>query len=400
MFIVISATVEVHSQDRIPGTQIARKGRSSCPTQPVALRGGTPARTLIRKVDGPTIPLMARFHEDPIKERSASPSTRRQPTEPMAEGEKALGTPSAMVESLQRSAGNAAVGAFLTPREPAPRPTGGGEPVPSTIRGAAERKLGADLADVRLHSDGAARQYAEGLHAEAVTVGRDVYLARTGGDFRASDARQTLVHELVHAVQESGDSTVGPRRVSRATSGPEVEARQIAAQGFDGAPAAPSHAAPGGVAYRIAEEDEEPQADAEQAPKPGRLAEQLLNPESDGTGPEGPAPGTSGEAEAVAYEVGVMQPLRAVLAAAEQQDWEAAMAQLKAVGQRLLDYQVAYEKRDPMLATRLMSARGWLSVAYQQLSRRLDMGVWTDEAITDHFRDDVGEFERIEALLH
>lgn len=272
--------------------------------------------------------------------------------------------------------------------------------MPPTIREGAERKLGADLAEVRLHTDAAATQYASGLDAEAVTVGTDVYFARAGSELGSNEARQTLLHELVHVAQGSSGATSSSGRVSRATSAPEVEARRIAAQGLASSPSEPGQAAPAGVAFRKAAEDEEPQADTDQASKPGQLAEQLLNPESDGTGPEGPAPGTSGEAEAVAYEVGVMQPLRAVLAAAEQQDWETAMAQLKAVGQRLLDYQVAYEKRDPMLATRLMSARGWLSVAYQQLSRRLDMGVWTDEAITDHFRDDVGEFERIEALLH
>jgi Domain of unknown function (DUF4157) len=343
---------------------------------------------------------MSGLREEPIKERSASSATRRQQPDRVTKSEEAPETPTAMVESLQRSAGNAAVGALLTTRQTAAPPTGGGEPLPPTIREGAERKLGADLAGVRLHDDDGAMRYAKGLGAEAVTVGSDVYLGRTGNELGSNDARQTLVHELVHVAQGSSGANSVPRGVSRATSGPEVEARRIAAQGFDGSPTAPTQAAPAGVAFRKTEEDKEPQSDTEQASKPGQLAEQLLNPESGDTGPEGPAPGASGDAEAVAYEVSVMQPLRAVLVAVEQQDWEAAMIQLQQVGQRLLDYQVAYEKRDPTIYTRLMSARGWLSVAYQQVSRRLDTGAWSDEAIANHFRDDVGEFQQIEALLH
>jgi hypothetical protein len=95
-----------------------------------------------------------------------------------------------------------------------------------------------------------------------------------------------------------------------------------------------------------------------------------------------------------------MQPLREVLAKVESQDWDEAMAALQAVGMRLLDYQNVYEKRDPLLYARLMSARGWLGLAVQHISQRLGAKEWTDDQITDHVRDDVGEFEKIGALIH
>jgi hypothetical protein len=266
------------------------------------------------------------------------------------------------------------------------------------LRAKAERKLGTDLSSVRIHSDSDADSYVRSAHAEAATIGTDVYLGSNAGDLSKSTARKTLLHELVHATQASEAKVSGPH--GTAGLAPELEARTIAASGYGSATVTPTQVAPAGVAHfkTIDEDDQREASDAEQ--QPAVTAQELLNPQVDPDAAMGPKPGTSGEGEAAVYEISVMQPLREALAKVESQDWEEAMAALQAVGMRLLDYQNVYEKRDPMLYTRLMSARGWLGLAVQHIGQRLGAKEWTDDQIADHMRDDVGEFERIAALIH
>ncbi len=296
-----------------------------------------------------------------------------------------------VMEALQRSAGNSAVGQLLGGQRASATPSDG-KPVPPAIRLPAERKLAADLDDVRLHDDAEAAALTSSLRAEAVTMGKDVYLGPHVMNLDSSAGQQTLLHELVHAVQAQPQG--GPARgVSDPGSRPEAEAHAIETRGLRGEPAPPTQQTPAGIAHRK-------QESTDQGGKPSTLAEQLLNPESADKTDAEPAPGASGAAESVVFEITIMQPMRAAFAAVEQQDWEAALDQLQSIGMRLMDYQSAYEKRDPVLGQQLMGARGWLSVVYQQLNRRLDRGLWSDDKIVDAFTDTLGEFERLESLLH
>jgi hypothetical protein len=154
------------------------------------------------------------------------------------------------------------------------------------------------------------------------------------------------------------------------------------------------------VVQRQAPGEEEEPAGAETAEKmPDFLNPEPL-PEGAEAGPQTPKPGESGEAESVVYEITIMQPLRAALAAAETQDWDIALDQLKAIGFRLLDYQTAYEKSDPVLSTQLMAARGWLGIVYGQLNRRLNRDTWSDEQIADGMRRSADSFQEIESKVH
>jgi outer membrane protein OmpA-like peptidoglycan-associated protein len=74
---------------------------------------------------------------------------------------------------------------------------GVGQPLDPVQRAFFERRLGTDLASVRLHTGSAADQAARDEHANAYTVGEHVVL---GGD--ADNA--TLAHELVHVLQQRG----------------------------------------------------------------------------------------------------------------------------------------------------------------------------------------------------
>lgn len=338
-----------------------------------------------------------RAYDDSTKQ-TVSKAAANQPTHNPAPDEATNG--GAVVHALQRAAGNAAVGALLADqRSRTPSP---GEALAPGVRESAERKLGTDLAGVRVHSDAAAAEYAGTLHAEAVTVDRDVFLA-SAVNTRTSRGQKTLLHELVHAAQapdsaESNGQAVG--RLPSRSSPAETEARMISASGFGGLTSRPREQASSAVPHLKPADDEETVPAADQEPAPGSLAQELLNP-PDSTDANAPAPGTSGPAEGVAFEITIMQPLRSAQQAVEEQDWDKAFEILQSIGMPLMNYQNAYEKRDPMLHSTLMAARGWLSVFYQQLERRLDRDVWTDDHMTDYFKTEVvGEFQRIEGLLH
>jgi hypothetical protein len=80
----------------------------------------------------------------------------------------------------------------------------GGRPLPPGVREFFEPRLGADLAPVRVHTDGQAAQSAQDFHARAYTFGSHVVFG--AGQFQpASPAGQRLLaHELAHVVQQSG----------------------------------------------------------------------------------------------------------------------------------------------------------------------------------------------------
>jgi len=305
----------------------------------------------------------------------------------------------ALVEALQHSAGNAAVGALLADSRRAAF-AGTGQELAPAIRESAERKVGSDLTGVRVHSDAAANAFVRSMHAQAATVDRDVFVSDSVDDSTAR-GRKTLLHELVHVAQ-SGSASALPERSETNTSSTmriEDEAARIAAGSAAGASGLTERAQPG-VAHLKAADDDEAVPEPDGQATAGPTAEELLNP-PESTEDETPAPGTSGEAEGVAYEVTIMQPLRAAQLAVDDQDWEKAYAILQTIGMRMMNYQNAYEKSDPLLYRSLMSARGWIGVFYQQLERRLDKDTWSDQRMSEFFKSDViEEFQAIEDKLH
>ncbi len=66
-----------------------------------------------------------------------------------------------------------------------------------------EARLGADFADVRLHTDTAAGHSATELGARAYTAGEHVVIGPGGGD------RHTLAHELTHVIQQRSGPVAG-----------------------------------------------------------------------------------------------------------------------------------------------------------------------------------------------
>src|SRR5579859_71836 len=74
-----------------------------------------------------------------------------------------------------------------------------GQPLDTATRAFMEPRFGRDFSSVRVHTDRAASQSAEEVHAHAYTVGRDIVFA--GG--QSSSNFPLLAHELAHVTQQT-----------------------------------------------------------------------------------------------------------------------------------------------------------------------------------------------------
>lgn len=90
-------------------------------------------------------------------------------------------------------------------------PTDGGAPLPGEVRSTFGRLLGHDLSGVRVHTSAEAAQSADGLSAEAYTVGDDVVFAAGRYAPETPPGRELLAHEIAHVAQQRG----GERRIQR-----------------------------------------------------------------------------------------------------------------------------------------------------------------------------------------
>lgn len=93
-------------------------------------------------------------------------------------------------------------------------------------------QLGHDFAGVRVHADGPAAEAAEGIGAEAFTVGRGIFYGRGAPRPGSAGGDRLLAHELQHVVQhDEGRATAGAvqgRGISRPDDALEREAEQVA----------------------------------------------------------------------------------------------------------------------------------------------------------------------------
>ncbi len=78
-----------------------------------------------------------------------------------------------------------------------------GRPLNDATRDEMETRLGADLSDVRIHTDTAAQASAAEVGARAYTSGSHVVIGDGGGD------KHTLAHELTHVLQQRRGPVAG-----------------------------------------------------------------------------------------------------------------------------------------------------------------------------------------------
>lgn len=79
----------------------------------------------------------------------------------------------------------------------------GGEPLPETVRAFFEPRFGYNFSHVRIHTDSAAAETAEQLHALAYTVGSHVAFGPGQYAPDSPAGKKLLAHELTHVVQQA-----------------------------------------------------------------------------------------------------------------------------------------------------------------------------------------------------
>jgi hypothetical protein len=88
----------------------------------------------------------------------------------------------------------------------------------ASTRASLEPNFGARLDRVRIHAGDQAAQAARAVHAQAYTVGNDIFFAAGRYNPQSSEGRRLLAHELTHAIQQSGGArglSPAPRAVAR-----------------------------------------------------------------------------------------------------------------------------------------------------------------------------------------
>lgn len=90
-----------------------------------------------------------------------------------------------------------------------------GRPLPEATRLRMESSFGADFRAVRLHTDDGAAQLSRALHAQAFTLGTDIFFARAKFAPDSTAGGRLLAHELTHVVQQRRRD-VAPGTVQRA----------------------------------------------------------------------------------------------------------------------------------------------------------------------------------------
>ncbi len=112
----------------------------------------------------------------------------------------------------------------------------GGRPLDSQVRTRAQVHLGADLREVRVHTDPVAREASAAIGARAFAHGRDIFL---GPGESATDV-PLMAHELTHVVQQGAAGRRAPQRQQVEVGAPntpaEQQADQVAAQVAGSAP--------------------------------------------------------------------------------------------------------------------------------------------------------------------
>jgi hypothetical protein len=119
-------------------------------------------------------------------------------------GEEEVVRRQTVVEEIRRAAKGNAHSAHTNPStESAIRSlAGGGHPLSRSERVFFETRLGADLSQVRLHTDATAAESARALQARAYTVGDDVVFNANQFAPGSFEGRKLLAHELGHVIQQ------------------------------------------------------------------------------------------------------------------------------------------------------------------------------------------------------
>jgi hypothetical protein len=186
----------------------------------------------------------------------------------------------AVLQRMQQTYGNRAVQRFIQRVAAESTPdtdedvgsriqsrAGGGSPLDAGVQRTLESGLGADMSNVRVHTDGEADHLSRSVDAVAFTTGSDIFFRSGAYDPGSSSGMRLLAHEATHTVQQAagpvaGTPTAGGVAVSDPSDSFEQAAERSAdsvmsmSQSGEAATAAPS-AAGGSVQREAAPDDQE-----------------------------------------------------------------------------------------------------------------------------------------------
>ncbi|HLB43758.1 MAG TPA: DUF4157 domain-containing protein [Candidatus Limnocylindrales bacterium] len=338
---------------------------------------------------------MRRIHD----EMESGAPTRRTPTPRADQRDQhpgGISPPEAVVESLQRSAGNTAVRRLLARDNALVNGPADGDPLPPGVKAAAERRLGADLGDVRVHGDAAAGAYARSLGGQAVTVGGDIFFRDGTPDASTNRGQKLFLHELTHAAQAEPGDGAEVLGVSDRDSPAEREASRIADLGMTGERAGPRERASAGIAHlQVATEDEQLNGQV-----PGTTTTSAAPPVP---AKQQPATGTRAADSPVLalYDISVTEKIAAAAQAFAQNppDAKVAFERLTAAHQALIALAPTYEQSDPTLFQALHRNKNYLAALIAMIRPRVGEKFGDDE-----IRGNIGTAEAgnstIRTLLH
>lgn len=90
---------------------------------------------------------------------------------------------------------------------------GSGLHLNETIQSEMSSKMGADLSNVKVHTDSKAHEMSETINAKAFTYGQDIYFKQGNFDTSSSSGKELLAHELTHTQQQKSGLS---RKIRRA----------------------------------------------------------------------------------------------------------------------------------------------------------------------------------------
>jgi hypothetical protein len=105
---------------------------------------------------------------------------------------------------------------------------GCGQPLPPAVRRKMQDQLGVSLERVRIHTDQVAADAARAVHAEAFTVGEDIFFAEGAFAPDSPAGQRLLAHELTHVLQAWQGRTRGDDVISKPGDSLEREADTVA----------------------------------------------------------------------------------------------------------------------------------------------------------------------------
>jgi hypothetical protein len=100
------------------------------------------------------------------------------------------------------------------------RSRGGGRSLPRSLRDRFEPAMGADLSQVRVHTDGSSHQLNAALQARAFTTGQDVFFRQGAYDPGSHQGQELIAHELTHVMQQNQTGQSSLKRQNRNTANP------------------------------------------------------------------------------------------------------------------------------------------------------------------------------------